>query len=148
MLVKVQRSLSYILPHEEEEAKKIVEDALGFPAPIMHGTDMAVKVYVRDEDIVVTTMDGKKVSICIPPVIAMNDSFRSCTALVLSQGPDCYKSDRFKKSGPWCKAGDFICMPRNEGQQMNYRGAAIQVIEHDKIYHPIEKPTDIYKYQE
>lgn len=144
----MQEAFSYILPHEVDEAKKIVEDTLGFPPPPMYGNSMAVKIYVRDEDIVVTTVDGKQVSICIPDTISVNDQFRSCTALVLSQGPECYKSERFKETGPWCRVGDFICMPRNEGQQMNYRGVALQIIEDDMLYHPVESPTHVYKYQD
>lgn len=137
--------LSYILPHEEEEAKIIVSDLLGFNPPNMTDNYMAVKIFVRDEDIVVTTIDGKKVSICIPQEVSVRDAFRSCAALVLSQGPECYKSERFLSSGPWCKVGDWICIPRNEGTQINYRDIPMQIIKEDQLYCILESPNHINK---
>lgn len=139
------QGLSYILPEEVEEAKVMISELLGFPPPPQPGNLMAVKIFVRDEDIVVTTIEGKKVSICIPAEVSIRDAFRSCVALVLSQGPDCYKSKRYEKTGPWCRVGDWICMPRNEGTQECYRNIPIQIIEEDKLYFPLESPQHVHK---
>jgi len=137
---------SFIDAHEEEEAKKFIEQHLGFPAPRVCGYYMAVKLYVRPEEVsTFTDKDGKEIKIILPESARVEDKWRSCTALVLSQGPQCYKGKKFKDSGPWCKVGDWIVIPRNEGVQVNYRGIPMQYIPDDRVLGIIEDPTHVVR---
>ena len=136
---------SYILPEEIDEAKKFVKEKLGFEPPKVPGNLMAVKVFVRDEDICITTVDGKEIRIVVPETVSTADVFRSCVALVLAQGPDCYSGDEYKECGPYCRVGDWIWIPRNEGLQENYCGVPMQFIEDNKMYGVLESPHHLYK---
>jgi hypothetical protein len=145
--------LSYIEDYEEDEARKQIEELLGFEAPRVCGFHMAVKIYVRPDQI-----EG---GIYIPDMVTANDRFRNCTALVIAKGSECYSSGRFTESltkkilrvffskwmppvkKPWCKVGDWIVFPRNEGPQINYRGIPMQIIPDDKCYMIIQDPTHV-----
>ena len=143
---KVNKSMySFIDDNEEQEAKELIEKHLGFPAPRATGYYMAVKIYLRPEEIatVVDEVTGKTKSIYLPESVTANDKYRNCTALVVSQGSECYKGKRFKNSGPWCKIGDWIAIPRNEGTQLNYRGIPMQFIPDDRVLCVVEDPSYI-----
>lgn len=227
-----KEDLSYI-GESENEAKDFIEQHLGFPAPRMTGYHMAVKIYVRPEECKEITDDaGVKKSIYLPEVVTSQDKWRNCTALVVSQGNECYKTGRFaaekgfmdcstfieaqrtaefisqstfcpdyyrkkpvevlsvlqmglelgytpfesifkikldetgnvkilensevsqkckdvidyfekSRIKPWCKVGDWIVIPRNEGTQVNYRGIPMQFIPDDKVLAIIEDPTHV-----
>jgi hypothetical protein len=101
-----------------------------------------VKVYIRPEEISrFKTDDGRIVSLHAPLVYLANDRYSNFTALVLSVGEDCYKGDEYKESGPWCKPGDWVIIPRNEGNQYEYRDVTIQAIPEQAIYDVIEDPS-------
>lgn len=142
--------MSFIETHEEQEARDFIEKHLGFPPPRMAGYHMAVKIYVREEDVhqlkdeegnPILGADGKPMYIALPGTVTAHDKWRSCTALVVSMGPEAYKGERFKESGPWCKVGDWVVIPRNEGTQVNYRGIPMQFIPDDRVLAIIEDPT-------
>jgi hypothetical protein len=137
------RSLtSFIEDHEEEEAKKFIEEELGFPIPKAFSKKIIVKVYIRPEQISrFKTDDGRIVSLYAPLVYLANDRYSNFTALVLSVGEDCYKGEEYKESGPWCKPGDWVVIPRNEGNQYEHRDVTIQVIPEHAIYDVIEDPS-------
>lgn len=146
----MHNNLSFIDPQEEQEAKSIIAKHLGFEPPRMAGYHMAVKIYIRAEDVHVMTDetgepiigdDGKAKYIALPDMVTAHDKFRNCTALVVSMGPDCYTGDRFKDSGPWCKVGDWVVIPRNEGTQVNYRGIPMQFIPDDRVLAIVEDPS-------
>ncbi len=153
--------LSFIEEYEEEEAKVQVEKHLGFEPPRMSGIHMAVKVYVRGEEVqyYVDPRTGIETAIAIPDEVRAEDKYRSCVALVVSQGPDCYKGKMFEESNfmktirlffgkwmkpskkvPWCKVGDWVMIPRNEGTQINYRDVPMQMIRDVCIYGTVEDP--------
>ncbi len=135
---------SYILDFEEEDAKSIIEDQLGFSAIPTTNSKIAVKIYVRPEEIsTIQTDDGRTISIYMPPVVSAADRFRSCVALVINVGKECYKSEKFKDCGPYCKVGDWVVIPRNVGIQVNYRGVPVQLIPEDALYCVIEDPSHI-----
>jgi len=145
-------SISFIENYEEEEAKDFIRKHLGFEPPRMTGYHMAVKIYVRPEDMgelkdeegnVILGEDGNPKKIYLPEMVTANDKFRNCTALVVSMGPDCFVGERFKNSGPWCKVGDWIVIPRNEGTQVNYRGIPMQFIPDDRVLAVVEDPTHV-----
>lgn len=153
--------LSYIEDYEEEKAKQLIEECLGFEPPRSAGFQMAVKIYVRPEETAEFIKDdGTKGMLYLPQMVTGRDKFVNCTALVLSQGPDCYTGKRFEvsffekifrfffgkwlkptKKMPWCKVGDWVVIPRNEGTQVNYRGIPVQYIFDDKVLGTVEDPS-------
>lgn len=149
-ILQKQSSTSFVEESEEEEAKKFIEQHLGFPAPRPCGYHMYVKIHVREEDVhqikdekgnPILGEDGKPLYIALPDTMRANDKFRNCTALVVSQGIEAYQGERFKCSGPWCKVGDWVVIPRNEGTQVNYRGIPMQIIPDDRVLSVIEDPN-------
>ena len=149
--------LSFIEPHEEEAAKEYIKEHLvsasgldDFEPPRPAGYHMAVKLYIRSEDVhglkddagnAIIGADGKPMFIALPASVTTNDKWRTCVALVVAQGPEAYQGDRFKRSGPWCKVGDWVVLPRNEGTQINYRGIPMQIIPDDRVLAIVEDPT-------
>src|SRR5579859_5957784 len=149
--IDTQKSYSYIEPHEEQEAIRIIEEKLGFPRPRVTGYFIAVKIFLADEkiitkknsvgkDIQIAVPDGynpetEKVyvnksdgTIVLPEHVVEERKFRNCSGLILAMGPLAYKGKKFEGSGPWCKVGDWVMFPRNEGHQINYRGIPMQII--------------------
>ena len=56
--------LSFIAPHEKLDAIKFVEEHLGFTPPRMAGYHLAVKIYIRGQDVKkYLDSDGKKMLI-------------------------------------------------------------------------------------
>lgn len=135
---------SYIEDYEEEEAKGIVKEQLGFDPIKPFHKRIAVKIYLRPEEIsTITTDDGREISIYLPPSICATDKFKNCTGLVIYVHEDCYKDEKYELTGPYCKAGDWIVFPRNVGTQVNYRGIPVQLIPEASIFCVIEDPTHI-----
>lgn len=131
---------SYIEDYEEEEAKRLIEESLGFERPRITGYHMAVKIYVRPEDIYeFTKEDGSKGKFYLPSSATAHDKWTNCVGLVLSQGSDCYQKSRFTHA--WCKVGDWIIIPRNEGTQLNYRGIPMQILPDDRCLGVVSDPT-------
>lgn len=153
--------LSFIEDYEEEEAKKLIEEQLGFEAPRVAGYRMAVKIHIRPEDMVeFTRNDGTKGAIVMPKSMNAHDKFTQCTALVLNQGSTCYTTSAYRESWfitlcrklfnkwmpprtkfPLCKVGDWIVIPRNEGIQVNYRGIPVQYIYEDVVCGVVQDPS-------
>jgi hypothetical protein len=232
--------LSFIEDHEVEIAEKLIQDQLGMDPMRPTGYYLTVKLYVRPEDVhqikddkgkPILGSDGKPMYIALPETVTANDKFRSCTALVIAQGPEAYKTGRFKpqtgfmtftdldlsmkaaemlskskfcpktyrgkpediliaiqigleaglspihsllrveerdgnpyiktieecktdsfsdniiqlfeknRVKPWCKIGDWVVIPRNEGTQINYRGIPMQIIPDDRPLAIIPDPT-------
>jgi co-chaperonin GroES (HSP10) len=111
---------------------------------------MAVKIYVRSKDIhqlkdkdnhPILDSNGNPTYIELPEQVTAHDKWRNCTALVVSQGIDCYKGPRFEHSGPWCRVGDWVVIPRNEGTQINYRGVPMQIIPDDRVLAIVSDPS-------
>ena len=44
-------ALSFIEPEERSQARRLIEDSLGFSWPALKGREIAVKLWVREEDI-------------------------------------------------------------------------------------------------
>lgn len=142
------RSLtSLIEDHEEQEAKDLIEAQIGFSPSIPFSKKIAVKIYVRPDEIsTFTTDEGKEISLYLPETVSVYDKFRNCTALVISVSKDSYTDEKYQESGPYCKVGDWIMIPRNVGDQVNYRGMPVQIIPEDAIYCVIEDPEHIERY--
>lgn len=134
--------LSYIAPEEEAEACAFVEKELGVPLPRMCGYKVAVKIFIKDYGSKFKDESGAESIILRPKTYAEEDRWRSCTGLVIGMGPDAYKHDKFK-SGPWCKIGDWVVIPRHAGMQYNYRGHTIHSVNDDAIDMVIEDPEHV-----
>ncbi len=83
-------------------------------------------------------------SIVIPDSIRDNEKYRACVGKVVGIGPDAYKGDRFA-SGPWCKLGDHVAIPRHEGIQLAYKGHPIHILNDDRILFPVDNPSDVVR---
>lgn len=62
---------------------------------------------------------------------------------VLKLGDRAYKQDLFSESGPWCKEGDYVLIPRLGGQKIKYQGTPITMIACDKILAVIDDPSSV-----
>jgi hypothetical protein len=158
---------SYIEDHEDSEAIEYIEKILGFKVPEVNGTEMAVKIYIRPEEIVpFVDKDGKRKALVLPSEAIANDPYRNCAALVLALGENSYKSSKFIENivirtirkffpnllkppskRPYCKVGDWIMIPRNEGPQVKYKGVPITYLNCEKIYAVIQDPQHIDRYE-
>ncbi len=157
---KSDKTLGYVMPHEAEEAKKFIEKELGFALPRPCGYHMLVKIFIRTEKGLYVDKDGKESIIALPESLIGVDKYTSCVALVVAQGPQCYKGPKFQESNfrklcrlffnrwmepcylmPRCQVGDWIVIPRNEGTQFSYRGVTMQTIIDEYCMMVIPDPT-------
>lgn len=155
-----EHNLGWIQPEEEKEANEFVIEQLGFKPPRMPSNLMAIKLYVRPEE-VHSFIDekGEKKSIVLPESVRASDKYRSIAGLVVAQGPRCYKGKGMEDSlpirllrkvfGKWmapsdykpdCKVGDFIVFPRHEGVQIVYRDVPLMILKDIKVLFPIKDP--------
>lgn len=149
----IRPSLSHIEPHEEEEAKNLVNQQLfeitGKPgAPNVCGYLVAIKVYVRPEDIK-TILNDKGETVKLYRSMAHDqDRFTSGVGLVVGVGPQAYKgkdqfgNERFPE-GPWCKVGDWVVFPRYESTQMSWRNIPLVTVADEKVCMVVADPTDV-----
>lgn len=138
---------SFIEPHEESEAQSFIEQHLGYTAPKPCGYYMLVKLYIRPEEMKkITREDGTEAILYAPDTVRAEDRYISTAALVLAMGPDCYKGERFKESGPWCKPGDWVIIPRNEGTQIIYNDNPVHLIPDDRIMMVIPDPAIVRRH--
>jgi len=141
---------SFIEPHEEQEAKDLIEKTLGFPAPPTCGYYITLKVHVRSNKVVAITnedgsprlmSDGTQAYLEIPDYTTANDKYTQYVGLVISVGSEAYKGKRFRKSGPWCKVGDWVVFGRQEGPHFLYRDVPFAMVPDDKIYMVVPDPS-------
>lgn len=136
---------SYILPEDEQTAIDLIKDSLG-EVPNVIGTEMAVKLYILGDNIkAIKREDGTEIKIAIPDSVRLREIFKTVIALVIAQGPECYKGEKYDKSGPLCRIGDWIMIPRNEGKQVIYKGIPMHIIDCDKIYGVVKDPDFVYR---
>ena len=62
---------------------------------------------------------------------------------VLQIGPTAYTQTMFEKSGPWCKEGDFIMIPKISGTKLDFKGVPLTIVACDKVIAVIDNPKDI-----
>lgn len=159
---------SFITSNEEKLAKELVAshlEELGFPrgTPCPPGVRLAVKVYVRPEEIsVFTDENGERKAIYLPKSVSTSDRYKSWVGLVIAMGPDCYKGHLFEEPWlvrfariffdrwmpkrtkyPYCKVGDWVVFPRNEGTQIDYLGTPIQYILDSVVMDVVQDPRHV-----
>lgn len=142
-------SMSNIEPHEEQEAKELINqhfiDMTGRPFDMRPaGYLVAVKIYVRPEELkTIKQDDGTEVTLYLPDTVRAEDKYSSVSALVCAVGPEAYQGDKFERSGPWCKVGDWILIPRYESTMVSYRGVAMALLPDDRVMAVIAGPEDV-----
>ena len=144
-----KQGLSFIERHEDEEAEAFIQrmfqDMTGQPFDLKPaGYLVALKIYVRPEELkTIKTDDGKEVTLYLPDIVRAEDKYQSCAALVCAVGPEAYQGEKFKDSGPWCKVGDWVMIPRYEATAMSFRGVAMALLPDDRVLAVIKDPTDV-----
>ena len=142
-------SMSNIEAHEEEEAKALIDqhfvEMTGQPFDMRPaGYLVAVKIYVSPEELkTITQEDGTEVTLYLPDTVRAEDKYSSVSALVCAVGPEAYQGEKFERSGPWCKVGDWILIPRYESTMVSYRGVAMALLPDDRVMAVIKGPEDV-----
>lgn len=140
-------ALSFIEEHEVIEATGLIREKLGISLDRIPSERMAVKIYVRgDELIPFANHKGETKFVAVPDTHSCQDKYRNIAALVIAQGPNCYKGKQFERSGPWCRVGDWVLIPRQGGRQISYQGIPIQIIHQTGIWMVLEDPEHVERY--
>ena len=136
--------LGYVESHEEAEATALILDEFekltGFrdmPRPC--GYMVAVRLWIPSEKVI--NAEGKDTGLFRPMSNIVEQKYQSPTGLVVAKGPDCYTGERFAASGPWCRIGDFVMIPRYEAVFCHYRGVAMVLVPDDKILAVVIDPS-------
>jgi co-chaperonin GroES (HSP10) len=141
--------LSNIEPHEEEIAHNLIHEHFiemtGKPFEMRPaGYLVAVKIYIRPEELkTITQDDGTEVTLYLPDTVRAEDKYSSVAALVCGVGPEAYQGEKFERSGPWCKVGDWIMIPRYESTMVSFRGVAMALLPDDRVMAVIPGPEDV-----
>ncbi len=150
--VELSRGLSFVEPHEYDEAKKLIDDLFieltGQPftyRPLNYF--VTVKIYTRPEDLKTIKMpDGSTKKLFIPTQYLQNDKYESVAALVCAIGPTAFLNRETGEPyahAPWFSVGSWVHVPRQEGSPFSYRGVPMVTLPDDRVYGTIEGPTDI-----
>ena len=146
---QLNKTLSFVEPHEEELAQQLIDEQFvamtGKPFDMRPaGYQIALKIYIEPDELTTITNDkGEKVTLYRSVVAQAEEKYQSCSALVCALGPDAYKGEKFADSGPWCKVGDWVMIPRYEATAISYRGVAVALIPDDRVMCVITDPTDV-----
>lgn len=142
--VKADRKVfkpQFVQDYEEEEATRQIEEHLGFPLPKILGYHLLVKIYIRSDELsTFINSEGKESTIYAPKSATANDQYRNMTVLVLAKGKSCFKDESFGDE-EWCRVGDWLVIPRNEGTQFVYRGVPMQCIRDNKMFMVVDDPS-------
>lgn len=142
-------SMSNIEPEEEALARTLIDEQFialtGKPFDMKPaGYLVALKIYVRPEELKTGTRDdGSTYSLYLPDMARAEDKYQSVAALVCAMGPEAYKGEKFAESGPWCKVGDWVMIPRYEATAVSYRGVTVALLPDDRIMAVVVDPTDV-----
>jgi len=143
---KTLKRLSYINEDEIDDAIKIVEESLGFEMPRVCRFWLAVKIYVRPEEISTFVNDaGETKSLYIPKSATANDKFTNAVGLVIGMGPTAFADKEKFPHGKDCEIGDWIVFPRYDGSNANYKGVPIKFIYDEHCICVVADPTDIQR---
>lgn len=158
--------LSYIEDYEEDEAKRQIEEALGFEPIRVTWWQIAIKVYVRPEEVRrFKTDDGREIGIYIPDEARAHDKFVNNVGLIMNIGPLAFLAKPFQEPlpiqiwryffGRWMKpspykrpfkVGDWVVFDRNSGPEVNYRGVPVVLTEEKFVRAVIEDPSFVTRY--
>ncbi len=111
-------------------------DGLAVPEPV--GPHMIVAVYVRPEK----TRSG----LYLADQTRQEDIYQGTVALVLKQGPDCYRPDsKHSFSTEWCQVGDWVQIPNTSliPGRFRLKGVTLAHVSDIDIRAVIADPRDI-----
>jgi hypothetical protein len=129
-------AVSFITPEEISQARSLIEDSLGFSLPPLKGREIAVKLWVREEDIILgVNPQGEEIRLTVPQTVYCEDRSHSCAGLVIGRGHHCPDDS--------VQVGDFVLMPRYEGTSCVMHGVPVRLIALDKLYGVIRDPERI-----
>jgi hypothetical protein len=129
-------AMSFIAPQERTQARSLIEKSLGFSLPTLKGREIAVKLWVREEDIILgLNPQGQEIKLTVPQTVYCEDSAHSCAGLVVGRGQNCPEDG--------VQIGDFVLMPRYEGTSCVMQGVPLRLIALDKLYGVIQDPQRI-----
>jgi len=147
--VQSKPSLSNIEDYEEAAAKDLInqqfESITGRKFDMKPaGYQIALKIYVRPEELkIIKGDDGVERTLYLPDTVRAEDKYSSVSALVCALGPEAYQGEKFERSGPWCKPGDWVLIPRYECTAVSFRGVAMALLPDDRILAVIDGPEDV-----
>ena len=128
--------LSYIESPEREDARRLIESSLGVDLPELWGDTLAVKLFVREEDLFRTTdIHGKDITVILPESVRCHDASRHHAALVIAVGPACPDDG--------VQVGDFVLIPRHEGVEVLWQDTVIRILSSSTLYGVIQNPRQV-----
>jgi len=137
-------TVSHITVAEESEAKALIDaqfvEMTGKPMDMRpSGFYIVLKIYIPPES--KDLGEGKK--LFLADSTRDDRKYTSAIGLVCAVGPDAYTGERFERSGPWCKVGDWVAFPRYESIAMAYRGVSMAMLPDDRILCVVDDPADV-----
>ena len=70
----------------------------------------------------------------------------SCVAYVVQLGPDAYEDmDKFP-NGPWCEAGDWVCIGKFAGTRLDVNGVEMRMFNDDEFLGGAPDPEAIKRF--
>jgi len=98
--------------------------------------------------VLVMPYQGKPVTsggLHIPEEVRDREALATVVAYVLKVGPLAYKDpEKFgPAAGPWCMAGDWVCIGRYAGSRFKIDGGEVRVINDDEVIATVLNPDDI-----
>ena len=102
--------------------------------------------YIRDANgNVKTDVNGNSLKIIVPPAAIVESGYMTCAGQVVAMGDDCFKKDKIFSGEPWCKVGDWIVFPRNEGSRIEYKGVLMMLLPDYSVNMVIDDPKDVIR---
>lgn len=115
-----------------------------FKLPRVFGFNLLVKPYEPPKERKMLNKEGKETSIIIPDSSLDILKFTTCVGLVLDMGPLAYKNTKiFENSEPWCKIGDWVIYPRNEGHRINYKNVDFLFLADTYVITSVDEPNSV-----
>ena len=90
----------------------------------------------------ISVMSKTKGGIILSDQTLHDASYLMNVCKVLAIGPTAYTQEMFEGTGPWCKVGDFVLIPKIAGQKIKFKGVPLTLIACDKVLAVIEDPKD------
>ena len=137
-------TLSKVEPHEEQFARDLIDqqfiEMTGAPMDLTPaGFFVALRLWIPPE---AKELEGGK-KLFFADTHRDERKFTSAVALVCALGPDAYKGERFERTGPWCKVGDWVMFNRYEGNALSYLGVPMVMLPDDRVLAIVSDPAEV-----
>ena len=142
--LKRASTISMVEPHEQQFARDLIDaqfvEMTGKKLDLVPaGFFVAVRLWIPPE---AKELEGGK-KLFFADAHRDERKYTSAVGLVCALGPDCYKGDRFKETGPWCNVGDWVMFNRYEGNALSYRGVPMVLLPDDRILAVVADPAEV-----